>query len=182
MACILYDCTNEFGVHEPVACEDFPLGGIDAILILHCGHSVTSASSESEIDAAITAGLATLITNIKATLPAASPVLVTPPVGCSTDKVATYDRTLTWQDGNISQVNNDNIYDPLAKGTPVDSVILYECAEDRVTWSRPDKIMRGTATRTIPDNDNEFQIYEASLSWRSLSLGTIAAAPPNIFT
>lgn len=177
--CINYNCNDPLGLHLLNDCGDELQGGVKHAIILECDTQLTDPSNAVQVQAEIDAGRATLVKNIKVGMPAASPVKIASNVACSTDKLVTYDRTLTWMDGNINDNNITEFYNNLLAGQSKGGLIIYECGADQVTWI--DDEVRFTGSRIIPDSDNEFQRFECTVEWRNKYDSTIYSAPAGIF-
>lgn len=176
--CINYECDETLGQHLLNECGEEIQGGVKDCVILECNHTVTDPSNATEIQSNIDAGTATLIKNVKISLPAPSPVMVASNVACSTDKLVTYDRTLSLMDGNVNDSNVD-FYNRLLAGQSKGGIIIHECAANKVTWI--DDEIKFVGGRVIPENDNEFQRFEITGNWRSKYEGNIFDVPPGIF-
>jgi len=177
--CTDYNCSDPLGLHLLNDCGDELQGGVKDAIILECDTLLTDPSSASEIAAEIAAGRATLVKNIKIGMPAASPVNIASNVACSTDKLVTYDRTLTWMDGNINDNNITEFYNNLLAGQSKGGLIIHECGADQVTWINDE--VRMTGSRIIPDSDNEFQRFECTVTWRNKYDSSIYTTPVGTF-
>lgn len=177
--CINYNCNDVLDTHVPVDCGDYPLGGISAAIILACNHQLLDPSNGTQVNAEIAAGRAWLVENIKVSIAEPSAVLVPNPVACRQDRLINYDRTGTWQDGNV---NEDNVswYTTLFSGQSFGGVIFRECAESRITFI--DDEVTWTGGRLVPDSDNENQLFNGSFAWRSKVEPDIYAEPAGVFT
>jgi hypothetical protein len=176
--CYNYNCDDPLGDHLLNDCGNEKQGGIKDAIILECNHQLTDPSNATQIETEIAAGRATLVLNLKIGIDAPSPVEVEPQVACSTPKVVTYDRTASWVDGNVNGTNID-FYNNLTGGQAKGGVILHECGADEVTWI--DDEVRWVGGRVVPNNDNEFQRFEATVKWRSKTDSGIYATPAGIF-
>ena len=177
--CIDYNCSDPLGLHLLNDCGDELQGGVKHAIILECDTTLTDPSNGTEVLAEIAAGRATLVKNVKIGMPAASPIKISSNVACSTDKLVTYDRTLTWVDGNVNDNNITEFYNNLLAGQSKGGLIIYECGADQVTWI--DDEVRFTGSRIIPDSDNEFQRFEATVEWRNKLDSMIYTTPTGVF-
>lgn len=177
--CLNYNCNDTLDTHEPVDCGDYPLGGIDAAIILTCDSQLTDPSDGAEILVEINAGRAFLVENIKVSVPEASPILVPNPVACKTDRLINYDRSLVWMDSNV---NPENIswYTTLLSGQSFGGLIYRECGTGRVSFI--DEEITWSGSRVVPESDNEHQMFSATAAWRSKVEPEIFDEPANIFT
>ncbi len=177
--CLNYNCNDDLGDHIPVDCGEYPLGGIDAAIILACDHQVTDVSNGTQINAEIAAGRAWLVENIKVSIPDPSPITITNPVACRVDRLVNYDRSGTWQDANVNADNID-FYNILLSGQSFGGLILRECDENRVTFVDSEVTFQGG--RLIPDNNDNFQMFNATFNWREKTDADIFNEPANVFT
>lgn len=179
MECLNYNCNDTLDVHVPVDCGDYPLGGVDAAVILGCDHELIDPANGTQVNAEIAAGRAWLVENLRISITEPSPITIPNPVACRADKVINYDRSGTWQDANV---NEDNIdwYTTLFSGQAFGGLILRECAADRVTWI--DDPLSWSGGRVIPDSENEVQMFAGTFNWKSKVEPTIHAQPANVFT
>lgn len=176
--CINYNC-DDLGTHVPSDCNEVKLGGISAIIILHCDHQLTDPSDGTEVNAELTAGRATLIENIKSGLNARTPVEVESYVSGRPSRVVTYDNELTIVDANMTD-NNRSFYDDAFNGQSFGGLILYEQDANQVTWM--DASVSAQGSRIIPVDNNEAERFEGVFKWRTLSLGSIHSVPSGVFS
>ena len=181
--CLNYDCTDALGTHLPNHCGQELLGGASGILLLECNHTLTSASSTSQITAQIAAGKAHLLLNLKIGIDAPSAVEIDSNVSGGTTALVTYDRTLTLIDGNVSS-NNVSFYDGVFGGRVFGGAILYlvgteESSTTLVTFI--DAAITFTGGLTVPNNTNEFMTFNGTAKWRKKTMPTLATAPVGIF-
>lgn len=182
--CLNYDCSDPLGTHLPNDCGEELLGGVSGILLLECNHTLTSASSASQITAQIAAGKAHLLLNLKIGVEAPSPVEIDSNVSGGTTKLVTYDRTLTLTDGNVSS-NNISFYDGVFGGRVFGGAILYMVGTEESDIGTKvlfiDSAINFTGGLTVPDNNNAFMTFNGTAKWRSKSMGTLVDAPVGIF-
>lgn len=178
--CIDYNCTD-LEDHVKNDCEEEFQGGSDQLVILDCDHQVTDPSNGTEILVEIAAGRAKLIQNVKLGLDLPTPVTVDSNISGRTPKVVNYDRTGTLMDGNVNQFNNE-FYDALNNGRAIGGIIILEsgAGSTKVTWIN--KAVQFQGGRVFPNVDTEFQRYEETFSWRSLTEPVIADAPAGVFS
>lgn len=179
--CVNYNCEDDLGEHTLNDCGEELLGGVKDTILLECDHTITDPSNATQVQANIDSGKATLLKNVQYEMPAASPVLVDSTVACSTQKVARYERTLNYIDGNVNDANID-FYNEVNSTRSFGGVILHECAADQITWI--DEEVRFQGSRIIPNNNNEFQTFTGIGSWETAPDnvdGNIYATPAGIF-
>jgi len=170
--CINYNCT-ELPDHVQNDCNSILKGGVDAVIVLECGHSITDPSNATQINDAITAGKATLIEAVKYSVEAASPIEIDSDVACQAPRTINYDRAGTYLDANVSDINID-FYNELNDGRNFGGLILHECDADEITWI--DDAVRFSGSRVIPNDNNDRQRFEGGFKWKSLVEGSIRQA------
>jgi len=100
-------------------------------------------------------------------------------------KLATYDRTGSYVDGNVSALNVE-FYKPIFAGRAFGGIVIYECGTEesdagaQITWI--DSVVSFEGGRLLPVNNNEFQRFEGAFNWRSKFDADIFPAPAGIFT
>lgn len=170
-------CTTELGDHEQVNCDDFPLGGISEVLLLEPDHTITDFTDPVQVQAAIDANLAYLVTGISGEIPEPSPVEIDNPVACQNDSiVVNNERQVMWGDSNVTPSNIDfyNGFNGKKMG-----VVLYECEEDRITVI--DELISWNFGRIIPKSNGEVQVLNIVGDYRRLLEPPIFDAPAGIF-
>lgn len=167
--CIDYNCT-EIGEHELLGqlCGGGRLSGAAHIIAGLCGTSLSSPSNATEINALLDAGTAKLIMNLKVALGVPSPILVDSTTACGTQDVATYDRTFTVEDFNVTQANCD-FYSGMFGGRRFAWALLFECTTegltDQVTFINT--TWKAFGGRNFENTNATFQKYSWTGSWRS---------------
>lgn len=167
-------CTPEtLGTHEANECF-YPKGGISKVAVLKTGHGITDFADDTQWDAAILAGTAKIITNIKAELPAASPVEGENPVACGSETIVDgYDYVLNLKDFNVSTIDkslvtpapnnaNDTFYNNLNR-SQFAGVVLYFCEQDEIR-AIEDRVSFN-ASLVIPMSNKEKQYYNVVVKW-----------------
>lgn len=149
------------------------------MIIGSCGTELADPSSQSEVQALLDAGTAKLIEDVRVALPAGSPVTVDSPIGCGTPIRINNDRTLTIFDANVTDETVE-FYDDL-NNRKIAWVLLYLCDSGKVLYIDPPQGITTTADVIIPEQNNELQRVEATMSWRDKSLPTQSDAPTGIF-
>lgn len=163
MATCDYNCT-ELPEHEKVVCGAYKKGGISAIGVLECDHTITDFTSASQAHANILAGKLTVIKGIKAEFPPASPIEGENPNACGASVIFDgIDYVLNFKDFNIS-TSNDSFYEALNKRSSY--LVLYYCQEEeirvvekKVTWT--------VLPPTSPESNKEKQLYTGKVMWSS---------------
>ena len=136
--CPNYGCTD-WEDYVSGTCGQFFLGGISSAILLRCGVNqtdvlTTGAVDETKVDALLASGDAKLLTGLRISIEAPSAVTADSFVSCVSDVAVTYDRTLTWQDRNVT-AENVTFYNSInsASGFQVGGILLRECDADRRT-------------------------------------------------
>lgn len=181
--CIDYGCGDPLDDYNQNICNEKVLGGLGAMIVLFCNHTITDPSNGTQILANITAGRAKLISGMMATIEAPTPIQIDPYVPCQTQDTINYDRTGTYKNGNVSS-NNDEFHNTLFAGKPFGGLILYNCSSDSsgnnwVDWIT--SAVKFNGGKIIPANDNEAQRYEGTFAWREINGPVRYAAPTGVF-
>lgn len=140
------------------------LGGGSELILIKCGVNIADPSDESEIQAEIDAGNLLRITGIAGGFDEPSEVSVDDPTACGSTVTISYDRTLTWQDGKVSQAVVQWYND--LKLTSFSGALLKECGQNR--WNWVDVTVKLTSARTMPQKNSDIQLINGTLTWRSL--------------
>lgn len=178
--CIDYNC-SDLEEHLKNDCAEELVGGQDQAVIYKCGAGITDPSNGTQINAAIAAGDAVLVQNVKIGIDLPSPIEVDSNIALRSSKVTNYDRTASWMDGNVNAQNVNVFYPSWLNGTPVGGCIIYENgnADKAVTWI--DAPIQATGGRVLPPDNNEFQRFEVTMKWKSLTDPTRHSAPAGVF-
>lgn len=172
-----YNCAS-LPEHEQIECGENLHGGISAIGILECDHTITDFTSASEWNTNITSGKANIARQIRGEKPEPSPVEVENPNACGFDTVLdTFDRTYEFTDDNVSAANQA-YYDALNGRTT--NLAVYYCQDNDievishpVTW-----VVRDVS----PRSKKERRTYMLTAKWTAKPMPEIFAAPSGIFT
>lgn len=181
MSCTSLNC-SELPDHEANDCNVVLPGGSSDIIILECGSNVTDPSDETQIQAAITAGTAKLIENVKFGI--ALPTSVDAPVTISGEppQTVTYDRTATIYDANVNAVTMP-FYDAVGGGRSIEGIIAYMNSEavPTVRFITAPGAIKAKGGYTSPDDSADVQHFELTFSWKNINNPTYATAPAGIF-
>jgi len=178
MGCASY-CETGLETHDLVACGEYKLGGVSAIIIGACGAVLVDPTSPVEIEEMLLDGSAVLVEDIRFSLPAGSPIQVDSPVGCGTQIRINEDRTATLYDANVTDQNN-TFYNSLNQ-QKVGWIMAYLCDSGKVIYIDPPVGITTSANFIIPEQNNELQRYEVTFSWRQKEIPTQFTAPAGIF-
>ncbi len=160
-------CADELPAHTINDCDLERTGAGDGVLILECGHEITDPSDAVEVQAAIDAGLATLVKNVRVFYDRAAPTLVDSNIPNRPQKVARYERTGTLRDANVNEPNVE-FYNLLATGRTFGGLIIKESGNDddqKVKWIN--EVVTFNGSDNLPESDSEFQNFEVQFLWRT---------------
>lgn len=169
-------CTfEELGTHEANGCV-YPKGGISAYAVLKANALTTITDFEDETmwATAIAAGDAVVVQDIKAELPAASPVEGENPIACGEETITDgFSWTLNIKDFNVSTIDktavppapnntNDGFYNLLNR-SQFAALVIYYCEQDeiRVIVDR----LTFQAFLISPLSNKEKQYYQVTAKW-----------------
>jgi hypothetical protein len=178
MACTSY-CDSSLLDHVLVTCDEYKLGGSPAIIVGKCGSTLVDPESEAEINALLLSGDAKLVQNVRFSVPAGSPITVDSPVGCGTSIRINEDRTATIFDGNVT--GGTNLFYNDLNQKKIAWVLAYLCDSNTTLYINPNQGITVSANFILPEQNNELQRYEVTLSWRDKQIPTQYDAPPGVF-
>lgn len=179
MGCASY-CDTGLEPHDLVICGEYKLGGIPAIIIGSCASVLVDPSDGEEVLAALAAGTAVLVEDIRFALPAGSPIEVDSPVGCGVSLRINEDRTATMYDANVTDQNN--AFYNLLNQQRVGYIMAYSCDSGKVIYINPPVGITTSANFIIPEQNNELQRYEITFSWRQKEIPSQFTAPAGVFS
>jgi hypothetical protein len=163
MASCDYNCT-ELPEHEKVQCGAYKKGGILAVGVLECDHSIANFSNASQTYAAITSGKLTLIQGVKAEYPDPSPIEGESPIACGATTVLDgFDHVLNIQDYNVTSAN-DSFFEALNKRTTY--IVWYYCQEEEIRVVEK-KVTWVCLPASSPLSNKEKQKYTVTAKWSS---------------
>lgn len=166
--CIDYYCAD-LAEHELLSglCGGGRLGGGHHLILGLCGTTLADPSDETEINALIASQEAFVAANLKIALNAPSPVLVDATTACGTQDVATYDRSATIEDYNVTKANCD-FYTGVLGGRRFAWALIFECDTDGLTSyvTYINNVLKANGGRQYDNNNTTFQKYVWTLNWR----------------
>lgn len=183
MSCTSLNC-QEIDDFVTNNCDQVLLGGSDQMLIAFCGSNITNPSSAAQWTAAIAAGKAKLITNIKVGIPLPTAVDLPITVSGQPPKLGTYDHTLTLYDANVNSTNMSS-YNALGKGVQIESILLKMNSEDTPSgrWIAPPASIFAKGGYTSPDDSADVQHYEYTMFWKDQNANPeFVTLPAGIFS
>jgi hypothetical protein len=182
MSCTSLNC-SELPDYEPNDCNLVLLGGSDQIILFECGSNVTDPSNATQIQAAINAGTAKLIQNVKFGIPAPTAVDLPVTVSGQPPRVGTYDHTATLYDANVNAVTMP-FYNAVGKGRDIEAILAYMNSEETPTvrWIAPPGSIFAKGGYVSPDDSTDVQRFEFTFSWKDQKPNPeLATTPAGIF-
>ena len=120
-----------------------------------------------------------MISDIRFSLPAGSPITVDSPIGCGTSIRINEDRTATLYDANVTD-GNSGFYNDINQ-RKISWILAYLCDSGKVIYITANAGITTSVAFIIPEQNNELQRYEATFSWRNKSIPYQYDAPAGIF-
>jgi hypothetical protein len=174
-----YNCT-ELPEHEKIQCGAYRKGGISAIGVLECDHSITDFTNATQTNQAINNGKLTIIKGIKAEFPNPTPIEGENPVACGATTIFDgLEYVVNIKDFNVTG-SNDSFYESLNKRTSY--LVLYYCQEEEIRVV--EKQVSWTALPAMsPESNREKQMYTVTAKWTSNvdEFPTLYNAPANMY-
>lgn len=157
-------CNEAFGEHELIACGNWKKSGFDAIAFLEQDNSITDYTSPTEWNAAIAAGEAVIVKQIKGELPAAAKLEGENPIGGGVESIADgIDWTFNATDSNTTD-NNDGFWETMNKRQVY--VVLHNPRENEIYVAEQNATI--FAVQNIPGGSGrEYQNYTIEVKWES---------------
>ena len=182
--CLTYNCGSEWEDYLPGECGQTFLGGMGAAILFRCGVNTDEVLTANEVDetkvsALLLSGDAKLVTGIRLSMDAPSPVTSDSFLACQGDVTTTYDRTIPWQDRNVTP-ENVLFYNSInaASGFQVGGALIRECDAERITYV--DSVMTFNGGRISPQGA-EMQRFEFTVSYRAKGDAPIYPDVPGLF-
>jgi len=102
-----YNC-DDLPSHQQNDCGEVLFGGIDAVAILECDHTISDFSNDTQWQDNIDSGKVRMVKGIKATFPEASPIQGENTVGCGPENILDgFTQPFSFKDFNVNSVNDD---------------------------------------------------------------------------
>ena len=177
--CPSYNCSDLEAYDPGDSCATYN-GGVQKVILYKCGLD-TDWTNGTEVQAAINAGDAVLLENVKINWDAPSAETSSSYVACVTDTPSIYNHSVTFIDRNVQSAsitfyNSANA----ATGYTLGGALFWECDAERVTQA--DYPMLLTGGRVMPDQNTDRQRFEHTLTWRTTSGSMpIISTPAGIF-
>lgn len=163
--CYSYNCDDALGSHTINDCNSSTKGGYPNILLVACGTTLTDPSDEVEVQAAIDAGTAFPIKNVKAALPAPTATTVDSMIANEPPVVASYEFAGTLMDQNVNSPNltfYNNMYD----GRTFGAIYLHNKNEGIMYgWT---EVITFQGGMVLPDSKSELERFESTFNFSAL--------------
>lgn len=179
--CVTYGCEDTLGDHTLVLCDEYKPGGVVGAILLECGHSITDPSNPTQISAAIAAGEATLVENIKVGGGEPSPQEQDSPIAGGNPILTRYDHEYTYTDANVNAENVD-FYNQVFSGRRFGGIVLHEKEAEQVTFIDKEINFQGGLVK--PEGTNEFQRFVGKFKYQTKPnevISSIHEIPAGIF-
>jgi len=175
--CPPYGCVDDWSeVGSLDLCPEAVNGGMSAAILFKCDvtrEDITVDEDPDTIDAdkinaLIAADRAKKVTgpNLRITLNAPSPVTSESFDPCGTEVTTNYDRTLTWEDANVS-LDRVRFYNSINEsvGFIIGGALILEC--DAVRFTLIEDEIRFSGGRQSPATSTERQFFSFEVKWRN---------------
>lgn len=179
--CVNYNCDalSEFLLNTNCK-KGYPGGSKNAVLF-DCDAGVTDYSDGVQVLAAIAAGKAIELQNVKIRLTKGSAVTTESPVDCSPPIVIDYNHAGTIFDGNVNSTNDDS-WQVLLDGRTIGSMIFYNCGEGAAGRTTLIDAEIGFNGDKVFPGQSEFQRYEIDFAWTGLGkMAQTISTPAGVF-
>lgn len=168
--CINYNCgaPPEYDSTLEQCSSQVRGGGANRLYLLHCGTVIADPGSEADLEAAVAAGEATRVENIKLGFAVPTATEIEPTTSCGSARVSSYDRQVDIEDFKVN-VTNSNFWDEV-KDIVYEGFVALEC-ETKGLVQHTLFVDAETAVRAyedIPNLVSNPQKYVAQLNWKSL--------------
>jgi hypothetical protein len=163
-------------VGDLALCPEPVNGGMSAAILFKCDVTREDITDDEDpdlidadkIDALIVANRAKKVTgpNLRITLNAPSPVTQESFDPCGTEATINYDRTLTWEDGNVT-ADRQAFYNSIntSVGFIIGGALILECDAERFTYIADE--LKFSGGRQSPATSQERQFFSFEVSWRN---------------
>ena len=175
--CVNYNCDDLSPFLLNDTCKKGYPGGAKDAIFFDCDAGITDYSDGNAILAAIAAGTALEVFNLKIRLNKGSAVTVESPVDCSPVQVVDYTRTGTIFDGNVNSTN-DYAWETLLSGRTIGSMLFNNCGEGGTRSTLIDAEISFQGDKVFP-GESEFQRYEIDFNWKGLDTMAKTIPTPN---
>lgn len=171
-------CDENVGFHETDLCPVYLPGGVSAVIAVMTGNRIADPSDTEEVNAAIIAGWAKVISGVTLDIPRGSDITVDSPVACAEPIVMNRTNTVNILDGNVKPTN-DEFWNSL-DGRQLSQIIAFECETDYVTNISPNGPISVSVAPVLPASNGELQRYEFVGTFRGKGKINKATKPTGI--
>lgn len=177
--CESYNC-DSLGTYDQTLeqCKLFRAGGVSKIIVLGCDADIADVEDEAEVQAAIDAGTAWEMPNLKVGWSAPSQVTAESVTACGSEVVVNNTYTGAIFDAKVSE-NNTIWYNKFIAGWVAGGMLLKIC--DTSGLSSMMVYVQGQISfsggLTIPNTNKEYLRYEINFTFNSNDIQTLPANP-----
>jgi hypothetical protein len=168
--CVNYNC-DDLGEYDSTLAQcgaKRRTAGAATMYLLECGITPTDPGDQDELDALVTAGTATMISNVKIGFGQPAEITSEAITSCGTTEVINYTRTFTLEDGKVTLTNT--AFWNQAKKRVFNGAVLIECPtsglDPLVTFIDAELSLGGY--RDFPNTNEQIQKYVITGSWKAL--------------
>lgn len=168
--CLNYNCAELPDYSETIAScgSKIRLSGASNLILIECGtNEISNPSSAAEINAALAAGWATLVSNIRIGFGDPSPISQDPITSCSTAITINYTRSIVSKDYKV--VAENTAFWNAAKRRSFAQMIIFECGTDGLSdlVSFIDDEITVDSKRVFADSNDQAQYYDIVFNYKS---------------
>lgn len=168
--CLNYNCAELPDYSETIAScgSKIRLSGASNLILIECGtNEISNPSSAAEINAALAAGWATLVSNIRIGFGDPSPISQDPITSCSTAITINYARSIVSKDYKV--VAENTAFWNAAKRRSFAQMIIFECGTDGLPdlVSFIDDEITVDSKRVFADSNDQAQYYDIVFNYKS---------------
>lgn len=175
----VYTCDEELPVYDQNVCDIYLLAAISAVAILKVGHGILDFTNPTEWQAAINAGYATIVREIKGGFESPTERTITNPRAKGPENIVTgWDMSLAIQDPNVNSTNDEfwgktNVFSG--------ELVWFNFEEQQIRVVN--EIVRFISKPANSPIDGGVQIYDITANWRMKpdEYPVLYTAPAGIF-
>lgn len=166
--CASYNCQSLTTYESTLSnCATYRAGGSSSIILLACSHTITDPTDLAAIEAAIAAGEAWRMENVKVGITPGTPETVAPVTSCGTERVINNTYTATIFASQISEANSVFI-NSLTSGYVLGGIIFGVCPTDSLTnillYADAEVSIQGGLV--LPDTNSDVIRYELTATFK----------------
>lgn len=166
--CATYNCQSLSTFESTLSnCATYRAGGSSSIILLACGHSITDPTDLTAIEAAIAAGEAWRMENVKVGITPGSPETVAPVTSCGTERVINNTYTASIFASQVSE-ENATFVNSLTSGYVLGGIIFGVCETDGLTnlLLYVDEEVSVQGGLVLPDTNADLIRFEMTATWK----------------